>query len=570
MSKMKVSSTGVDKLDLRFNGKIDRRYLKTWNDIAYDIREDFNALIAQCGRAERGNLDWWLTSVAARDTARSTIFHTCQVISLLKFLAERGELPKVVQTDSAATSSWISHHFPEITIETSSKEAFLFRLRKFKDISGTLLHLFFQVCVFRFHFLKTKSSTIPAEELILVDTFLTGKLQGDERYYANMWQSLPDAEKNRIFFVPYLVEHRFSQYKSTFEHLDSAERNYVNIHAFLGVKDYFKAFLFLFRRKKLRVSPCQFRGVDFRSWVVEEIKACYSFKTSVFSGLYFPFFKELKRRGINVKVAINWFENQAPDKGWNFSLNRFYPSCRSKGYQGFYHLPLYLHLYPTQYELESNVIPKTVCVVGDKLVADVKTYAPGLDVEVSPAFRFGSLNPDTIQRGTDTGKQQVLVALPHDFALAVEILNQVAGIKSEPEFSDIYWVIKPHPLTDKSSLAPFRDGVFADAFWSSNDFIADLLASELVISGRSDTCMTSILYKKPLIVVASTYGIDFVPIPESVPRDLWYLSESENSLKSGLLSFLGDKKNTLPESQQELAAGYFTENTPEALEYFIN
>ena len=55
-----------------------------------------------------------------------------------------------------------------------------------------------------------------------------------------------------------------------------------------------------------------------------------SFKTHEETDLRYRFLKKYK-----ITTAINWFENQPLDKGWNFGMNKYYPDANTHAYIGF-------------------------------------------------------------------------------------------------------------------------------------------------------------------------------------------------------------------------------------------
>ena len=98
-----------------------------------------------------------------------------------------------------------------------------------------------------------------------------------------------------------------------------------------------------------------FLGMDISPLIREEILTFNGFRNAVEGLLNFRFAKALKNNRINLRLVINWFENQAGDKGWNAGFSQFYPNIHSIGYRGYITSDLYLCTLPSKCENINNV-----------------------------------------------------------------------------------------------------------------------------------------------------------------------------------------------------------------------
>ena len=65
---------------------------------------------------------------------------------------------------------------------------------------------------------------------------------------------------------------------------------------------------------------------------------------------------------------IDWWENQATDKGLNKGINTFYEKTKIVGYLGYAPRDMELQLFATETELRNNLVPKKMTVIGKGLV----------------------------------------------------------------------------------------------------------------------------------------------------------------------------------------------------------
>jgi len=562
----------VDKVDLTFGGGIPSEHVALWNALAEQIANEFNQVVATAGELEQGSLDWWVTSVASRNTSTSPLFHHCLVIAYLNQLSSLKRLPSAVICHSKATRLWLKQAYPSIKVVYSHRQQRWSFLQKLKECVGGVVHLFAQYFFAKVYRLGARAKNTLPPKVKLIDTFVTPGLMAEERYYPSLLDGLEAREKGNIFWVPFLFNHKPMNYGRVFAGLRRSEKQYLQVHSFLSFKDYCFALLHMYRRRGLKLGPALFRGVDMKPWIVEELSAYSGIKTSMMSMLFFPFFRKLKKSGVEVTVAINWFENQVVDKAWNYSVNKVFHQVKSKGYQGFYPLSMDHNLYPTASEVEHTVIPKEIWVIGSALVNDLKCFTDEIDVKVGPALRFGKPLDHNREKAV-ANKHRVLVALPNFLSLLQEILDNVISLKQFIGQSDkIEWIIKPHPLTSEKVLSSYKSKL-SDCQWSKSDFIAELVASDLVISGRSDTCMTTILHLKPLVVIGNSSGLNHIPIPKSLDKGRWALSANKEELKHIFSGFLkgdfGLEKYT-DEENRKLITDYYTPLDKSTVDKLLN
>jgi len=155
-----------------------------------------------------------------------------------------------------------------------------------------------------------------------------------------------------------------------------------------------------------------------------------------------------------VETAIDWFENQSVDKGWNSGFNRYFPGANTLGYQGMIVSDLYLHKYPLPLEGECGLLPKVVAAPGEMTCRDLREFHSEAEVIPAPAFRFKgvfeSLDQET-RAQLPRSPYQFLVALPISLGESVNIMEMV--LEAAQDLGDrAMFFLRTHPTMSQERL----------------------------------------------------------------------------------------------------------------------
>ena len=108
--------------------------------------------------------------------------------------------------------------------------------------------------------------------------------------------------------------------------------------------------------------------------------------------LYHQFAYRLSKSNVNVRLLVEWYENQVIDRGMIVGFRKYLPETRVIGYQGYViSKSLHLYVYPNSSEYWSKAVPDLIYVVGDGLKKDLLEFCHDVNVAVGPAFRFNKL-----------------------------------------------------------------------------------------------------------------------------------------------------------------------------------
>ena len=184
----------------------------------------------------------------------------------------------------------------------------------------------------------------------------------------------------------------------------------------------------------------------------------------------------MKENGIKVRLAIDWFEGQVIDRGWNLGFKDFYPDVKRIGYRAFESFPFYLCSYPIRIEKESGVLPDTIAVQGRGTVATVREFFPDLDVMVIPSFKSQYVwNNNALNLKNETFT--ILVALPFSLRTSVNILGLLKAVSESSSISrqDLRFLIKPHPANSVDKLKKSFSQQIPSEFYLTKESFNELI-----------------------------------------------------------------------------------------------
>ena len=566
----------ASQLDLRYHGRIPLKYVKLWNQIACEKSKPFTDIIESISRQHAKNIDWWVSSPASRNTLASPLFHYCCCIALLQELIQKNEPFSEIIVDSRVFKKIIEDYLAKQGVNarvTLSRLPVKQRLKEFVRPIYAILAPPLRYFLLFFAARQTRSLRrhLPLEPLTLIDTFVMPGYIEKDRYYPGLLDALSEEEKHRVWFVPHLYGFRPWQYLSVVRRLRGSEKNFVLKEDFLKFKDYLFALGYVLRIRALKIGPCLFQGVDISSLVREEMTSFRGVGSSYTPLLNYCFAKRLKEAGIELRLVIDWFENQNIDRGWNTGFRRFFPEVETIGYQGFIVSAHYLCMYPTEVEKDSGFIPHKVAVIGRGLAQSARRFCSDLDVCVAPAFRFQYVWRKR-KYSPAANEYTILVALPMVISEAICILKLLAPATNEMADNARFWV-KPHPTASQSRIQGAFGAGWPKRFeFVNGDFNDCVEKSNLLISSASSACMETLAKGIPVIIIGNSYGLTHNPVPETITSDIWRLCYSPEEIKRAIQFYKSRDSEKIKEHEEagtRIREEYFEPVTGEGVRRFL-
>lgn len=542
------------QLDLRPGAVFPQGWPELFNDLAMQAREPFNRLIEELAPEGGKALDWLVTAPGSRNTMTSHFFFRCCGLLLVRTLQERGESLEAVITDSPAQAGLLraliptTGPAPKVLLEPPLVPERFSRWRALKVLSDLALGVWTWTCA---RLTRPLARPLPGGPFTLIDTFLGIGDPDHDHYYPGLLDSLDQEERRDIIFAVTVAGVGFRGMLRVFVRLRRARRHLLPREDFLGLGDYFAAWLRAVKTARLPLKTALFEGFDVAPLAREELARLTSFDQTMAAFLNERFPARMAKADARVRTVVDWFENQAVDKGFNAGFLHSYPKARRLGYLGFLTSPFYLCQSPIPIERQSGVLPGELRGIGPGSSEILLEFLPNMPFAPAPAFRYrqsfdaegfmGAPFPFT-----------VLLSLPMLMADCQSILSVAADIVDRLP-GDVLVLVKRHPLVSESALRQnFSSNWPERLVFVEGTFNEAITRCRLLVSVTSGTSLEAIARGIPVIIVGNARGLTWDPVPASYDGDMHRVVYSAEALLAAIL----DHRQASPERiEQNCTAG---------------
>jgi len=557
---------------------------QTLNEVATEIRHDFNRLVESVGLKHEDNIDWIVGSISSRNKYVSPLFLRCCYLGLIEKVIERDQnITKILISDRPlikVIDEYCKENNKDISVICT--EAISSRLKRaIKPIFSYV----FACIVFSLRFFGRsrayKKKISFSSPITLLDTFvIESKIGGEgsiyraeyrDRYYPGLLEHLNEEERKQVFYYPTLSG--VKNLIKVFRLIRNANTQFIIPDDFLKISDYLFIFLHPFRIRKIRIPNTSFSGFDVTSMLKnEQLSNCWD--SSFFSGLLnYRFAFRTAQENVPIRLLIDWHENQAIDRGMVVGFHRFHPETDIIGFQGYViSKTLHLYIYPTRSEFRSQAIPDRIGVVGRGLLKDIHEFSDDFEAVVAPAFRFRKVWENRKSK-PDMGVFTILAALPIGLEGSANILNLIVPVFDKCGESNFRFWIKPHPTYGPEQIRPLLNGVWPkNCHFKSGDFNECVEGSNLLIGNASSTCLEAMAKGVPVIVVGDRNGIIENPIPEAITSDMWRLCYSPEEVADAIQFYEKRSPEKIREHEEvgkRIREEYFEPVTREGVRRFL-
>ncbi len=557
---------------------LSHSHLRGLKELRVSLLGDYHDLLHDIIRASDGSISWLVCSSTSRDPYLNDLFRQFCLLVLAARVVEQDPAVDKIVTPTLRQAQVLTRYFSargsRVTVNWTETRGQRFRLRLAVLWERCLL-LRNLVRMFRCRSLNRRAAVPLNKPITLVDTFVlsasTSAGKYVEAYYAGMLDQLSEEEKASIYFLPTVLERYL---KSTFVSLaGNSQENLIFKHDHLRLSDYLFALASSLVRRRVDFGAFRFQGIPVADMLLAEFRRNRFHKSSILALLDYRVFRRLKLAGVEIRLAIDWFENQVLDRGFNKGLRDFYPRTPCIGYQGFTLSTDVIHyIMPTEYESRLGLAPDEIAVAGARFVGQPRTFNPDQRVTLAPAFRSQDVWRQ-LERQADSGQKAVLVALPITIAESYEIVDLVCGALRSGGFENVTFHIKPHPSLDFGILKNRFGANWPAQFKTVGDTFDSCLARvNLVVSNSSGTCLETLARGIPVIVVGTQVNVLRNPIPKTVTPEFWRMCCSEEELGNAIQHYLSVGEGTRERYRElggQIRAGYFEPVTEQGVRAFL-
>ena len=567
------------KIDLSFGAELPSLVSVKIDEVAKETKKDFTEIISivSQGNGLANNIDWWVESPASRNTLASPFFYYLCGIRLIERLIKENHYISEIVVDSFALKIIIRDFLfkKSVSIPVYGPNASIANklhriIKNIKIVFNTLKDKFYMVKCSR----ETKYLQRPmiGGSITLIDTFVLPGYISKDRYYNGLWENLSKEERSLTFFVPTLTSIPSCDIISAYKELRESDKNYLIKEDYLKFDDLIFAILHSFRIIFLKIKSVSFQGMDISPLIKEEILTFNGFQNAVEALLNFRFAKALKNNRINLRLVINWFENQVVDKGWNAGFSLFYPNISTIGYRGYVQSDLYLCSIPSKCENINNVLPREIAIIGKELCDPIKEFDSTLKIKIAPALRFSHLWENHVFIPSPK-YFTILFAMPYSWEESEQIFQTLFNNLDFLTNNNFRIIIKPHPTMNikyvKKMIGSNQSNIFSLV---DESFIDCLSKSNMVISGMSGAVIESIVFGIPVVLLRNRRGITFNPVPKEIPQGIWTMCESSDEIIDLIQKYSNISDEQLQDYKElgkQVRENYFEPVTKENVHSFL-
>lgn len=496
------------------------------------LRKTYNNWIGQISKPFSNDIDWWVNVIGERNNLNCELFHYFCILETLKELKKKKIFIENIKINSIYLKKIIlKKKFLVKNIITEK-----LKKKKFLNILKIIFYRFFVFILAKFYKKNIKS------EISIIDYFIVGNSISAKRYYGELENKI---KNNSVFFVPTIVNNSILDLVSLIKKI-RYKKNFFLKESIINICNFFQIISYFTRLNKFKKKYKNILSYDLSEIVLDELKSLKNYNTIVISLCNYFFFKSLKEKNYKIKTCVNWFENTAVDKGWNFGLNKFFKKVNSYGYQGFTCYKDFLCLDPVKHEVQYRLIPNKIIIIGKKYFKPKIEFYNKLKILQGYAFRFNYLS-----KQHSKNKNLILVCLNLDNKInkdLIDIINQSQFLKNKKV------VFKTHPALRLNT----KDFTNKNHVISKEPFEYLIGRSKVLITaGSSSTLIESVCNGVPVIIPFKDCMTEFSLEMINLPKKLYKICEYKKNFDQDLKCILNKKNNFSLKKIRNLKKNYF-------------
>ena len=244
----------------------------------------------------------------------------------------------------------------------------------------------------------------------------------------------------------------------------------------------------------------------------------------------FLFAKNLKNKNIKLKSVLDWSENSAVDKGWNYGFRYFYSDIKTYGYQGYFVEKKFSLIDITKNEFKGKTCPEYLMIVGPVLKKSRLEFVKKIKFIQSRAFRFEYLFHKKFFRFKKNN--QIIILLNLDKESCIETIENIKKTKFSKNKNTVY--IKEHPLL---KLNEFYHKTLPENFKIIEGNFHDIIKKFKVVitTGSSSSVYESLLIGSKIIFPINDYydnlNLEMLDVPKSYYKVCNNINELDKYIK---------------------------------------
>lgn len=301
---------------------LESKDAKVFNSNIDEVLADYRALSDDLQK-RTSDLPWMLNNVTSRNTNFSKLLSYMRFEKMLFDIAKDNSIDKVITDDRILANLLKSKYNVDCKVEEKKK----CRVRIALSCLKWSFYAFFCRSKERLNRLQQ------SEGATIIDTDIAKKANKyNDRYYGNVLDTIaPEKTKDFFYNIIYLPLPK----KKIIKQIDTnTPYNTIYLWDFLKIQDYFFALFGMLRRNHIDLLDYDYLGINQRP----ALEAIYNDSSSFYyylAYLYERVIYRMKKKGVKIRLYIDWFENQSFDKSFHWAMKKYYPRVPVHSYIGF-------------------------------------------------------------------------------------------------------------------------------------------------------------------------------------------------------------------------------------------
>lgn len=546
---------------------LNEHQINTLNKINRSNKNKFNNLLKKIYSLTNKKKKWILSPIFSRDFIQSKFFADLNFLNLVDYYAKKKSL-KFVYVDSYFLKKIINKKYPYILVKFNKKSF----QNLFKNLFNIFLSFVKLILFSSFMFFernKSRKKKLNKKNLILIETFFHQNLllnnKFHERYHKDVYKKFSSKVKNNCYFFP--INLSLFHIKRFIKITEREKVKYLHPLDFLELEDYIESIFLLPSLGGFKSKNIYYDSYDISNLVIY-YKYISTFNLSSYlANLNFCFLKRIKENNFEIKIFIDWYENQIIDKGFCLGKNIFFPNSKLKGHMGFINDFRNIHYYtPSLLEKKLEALPDEILLISKKAYLKFFKKIKFMNYKIIPAIRNKNIfKVKSKINNFKNIKKNLLFILSANHEESRFINNIILDCSNNVNLQNYNFILKPHS-NSKLPLDIIKNkniNVYKGNFYNA------LLNADLIITGGTTATVESLILNKKIILIGNKNEITLNPLIDYSKKEVKICYDSNSLIKNiNILSKQRIKKfNVL---NKKLINDYFTKMSPKSFKNFLN
>lgn len=480
---------------------------------------------------------WWVTAFASRNIYLSKAYwNICVVLYAIERIQNDAAI-EIIKTDKREIGIAIFNYVRQRKELNHLKIKYLSK-KKVGCYKLILLYDYFKI-IFRKLKIKRKVNRLskyrilsPDKDIVLVEENIITASCVNGKFISRDFTNLLKYTDENIYILPHIHVEDRNEYEKIIQCLNNDDDyRFLYRENFVCVFDYIKMLQYPFLCFKWGKKRYFFEKLDVSEIVKSDLIQGITSLNSVNALLGYYAINNMKRKDINIKTLVGWYEGQPSSIGIFMAYRECYPNGSSTGYIGIPTDEKYISRYPSKEQVRQKVVPEAISVISNIYKSLPRKYADNVKVKLCPSFRINISN----EFNENEEKQKIIFCtLPITIIESQKIISMLEAISQA--LSDFLIIIKNHPYNREWQLEDYNIKNVSFNYVFSTDSFEKLVNRAMIVitSSPSTTGVETLLHRRKTIVIAVSGRITASCIPASISDALYRVVYGEKELEQAI------------------------------------